>query len=224
MRLVQIVKQRETGNLIMDGIFILILLIGACGALEDMSEKAGYVFAKGKDRGEVVQLYTEKKVEKRHDTRGKRLSDKTLYYRMAKVEYNETIRTMRNTENLKEGAAVEVRFPLDSPSDWKPMRRYDLSPLSIIFPGTKETVKIVLYSMFWLFVLLMAYIIWLACTPARDEQPRTDKMVRTGKQGVFTVETTEEYFTPEELKQHFPDPAPESREVKINIEKGTKCD
>lgn len=208
----------------MDGIFILILFIGALGALTDMAEKARYVFANGKDTGEVVQLYTEKKVQKRHDTRGRRLSDKTLYYRMAKVEYKGSIRSMRNTENLKEGATVEVRFPRNAPSAWRPMRRYDLSPLSIIFPGTKDMVNIVLYSMFCLFVLLMAYIIWLACIPAFEEDPRTDKKVRTWKQGAFTVETTEEYFTPEELKQHFPDLALDSMEVKIDIEKGTKCD
>ncbi|MCE2572203.1 DUF3592 domain-containing protein [Motilimonas eburnea] len=157
-------------DLFIDLLFASILLLGAATAWKDMSKKATYAWAKGEGQGVVTRLYTESQTQTTRDSKGNRIGSKQVDFRMAKVAFNGAERSMRNTEALREGQKVLVRFPVDEPSNWKPMRRYDLSFASIIFPGIKDISLMMAYTAFWITVLIAGFLIRLALLPARPSR------------------------------------------------------
>lgn len=110
---------------------------------------------------------------------------------------------MRNTEKLRVGSTVPVKYPQNSPSAWKPMRNYDLSPFSILFPGTKSIPLMMAYLAFWIFLAVLAFLIRLASMPIRQDTFSKQAM-QFGANEIFTV-SSEKILTADEAKMLFPD-------------------
>lgn len=174
MRLFQHLEEKyrdDTFFIFWDVFWGLFFYIGAVFAVQDIKERAHFLFTAEQDRG-VVVLAT-------YDTRlVPQPRDRPTVHKIVpvvKVKYNGTMKIMDNRSKLEAGDSVTVLYSAESPEEWRPMSRFACSPLSLLFMPDKQAGTIYMYVSFWVFSCIVIFVIVMLILPKKEEKSVQDK-------------------------------------------------